>query len=138
MDKRFFISGIVIGIASLLLGFLVHATLLAGDYQQLTGLFRGPEDAQKHFPFMLIAHFVLGFGFTWIYRKGVEPAKPAIGQGIRFGLAVAVLMTIPHYLIYYAVQPMPGMVVFKQIVFDVISVIVLGIIAALLNPPSQT
>jgi hypothetical protein len=138
MDKRFFISGIVIGIASLLLGFLVHATLLAGDYQQLTGLFRGPEDAQKHFPFMLIAHFVLGFGFTWIYRKGVEPNKPAIGQGIRFGLAVAVLMTIPTYLIYYAVQPMPGMVAFKQIVFDVISMILLGILAALLNPSRQS
>lgn len=138
MDKRFFISGIVIGIASLLLGFVIHANLLVGDYAQLTGLFRGPEDAQKHFPFMLIAHFVLGFGFTWIYRKGVEAGKPAIGQGVRFGLAVAVLMTIPMYLIYYAVQPMPGMVVAKQIVFDVIGVILLGILAALLNPPSQS
>ncbi|MCI0414723.1 hypothetical protein L0222_18250 [bacterium] len=138
MDKRFFISGIVIGIASLLLGFVIHANLLVGDYAQLTGLFRGPEDAQKHFPFMLIAHFVLGFGFTWIYRKGVEAGKPAIGQGVRFGLAVAVLMTIPMYLIYYAVQPMPGMVVAKQIGFDVIGVILLGILAALLNPPSQS
>jgi hypothetical protein len=136
MDKRFFISVIVIGIASLLLGFMVHGTLLEADYK-LTGLFRGPEDAVKHFPFMLLAHFLIAFGFTWIYRKGLEPGKPAIGQGIRFGLAVATLMTIPMCLVYYAVQPMPGMVVVKQIIFGVISNVVLGITASLLNPTQQ-
>jgi len=138
MDKRFFISGFVIAIAALLLGFVVHGNLLAGDYEQLTGLFRNPEDSEKYFPFMIFAHLLLGFAFTWIYRKGLEPGKPAIGQGIRFGLAVALLSTIPTYLIYYAVQPMPGMVVAKQIAFDGIGMILLGILAALLNPSRQS
>ena len=138
MDKRFFISGFVIAIAALLLGFVVHGNLLAGDYEQLTGLFRNPEDSEKYFPFMFFAHLLLGFAFTWIYRKGLEPGKPAIGQGIRFGLAVALLSTIPTYLIYYAVQPMPGMVVAKQIAFDGIGMILLGILAALLNPSRQS
>ncbi len=137
MNKRFFISGIVLAIASLLLGFVVHGTLLEADYR-LTGLFRSPADAQMHFPFMLLAHFLIAFGFTWIYRKGLEPGKPAIGQGIRFGIAVAVLMTIPMCLVYYAVQPMPGSVVAKQILFGVIGNVVLGIIASLLNPPPQS
>jgi hypothetical protein len=138
MDRRFFISGFVIAIASLLLGFVVHGNLLAGDYQQLTGLFRGPEDSVKHFPFMIFAHLLIGFAFTWIYRKGLEPGKPAIGQGIRFGLAVALLSTIPTCLMYYAVQPMPGMVVGKQIVFGAIAMILLGILVALLNPSRQS
>jgi hypothetical protein len=33
-------------------------------------------------------------------------------------------------MIYYVVQPMPGAIVVKQIVFDTILTVVLGIIAA--------
>jgi hypothetical protein len=63
--------------------------------------------------------------------------KPWLGQGLRFGLAVVVLMTIPTYLIYLAVQPMPEALVAKQIAFDTIAMVVLGIVAAAVNrdPP---
>jgi len=44
-----------------------------------------------------------------------------------------VLMIIPMYLFYYAVQPMPSATVFKQIVFDTIGVILMGIVVAWLN-----
>jgi len=37
------------------------------------------------------------------------------------------------YLIYYAVQPMPGALVVKQIVFDSICMVLLGIVAAWIN-----
>jgi hypothetical protein len=37
---------------------------------------------------------------------------------------------VPTYLIYYAVQPMPGEMVAKQVVFDSIGVIVLGLVVA--------
>src|SRR5438128_300723 len=52
------------------------------------------------------------------------------GQGIRFGIAVICLTTVPLYLIYYVVQPMPGATVAKQIVFDGILVLILGAIVA--------
>ena len=42
-------------------------------------------------------------------------------------------MTIPMYLIYYAVQPWPGAVVVKQIVYDVIGVLVMGVVVAAIN-----
>ena len=54
-------------------------------------------------------------------------------QGIRYGMAVAVLMVLPMYLIYYAVQPMPGMLVAKQIVLDTFNFVVMGIVIAWLN-----
>jgi hypothetical protein len=56
-----------------------------------------------------------------------------LGQGLRFGLAVAVLMTIPMYLIYYAVQPTPGALAVKQIMFDTIATVLMGIAVAYLN-----
>jgi hypothetical protein len=40
------------------------------------------------------------------------------------------LTVVPTYMIYYVVQPMPGDTVIKQIVFDGVLVIVLGVVAA--------
>jgi hypothetical protein len=59
-------------------------------------------------------------------------ARAWLGQGLRFGLAVACLMAIPYYLIYYSVQPMPGMLVAKQIVFDTIVLMIMGAVVAYL------
>jgi hypothetical protein len=134
MNKKFVLSVIALFVASMLLGFVVHAFLLGGDYAKLVpgGLFRTPEDSQKYFPWMLLAHVFMAVGFTWIYRAGRD-ARPWLGQGVRFGIAVAVLCTIPTYLIYFAVQPLPTDLVVKQIAFDTVSMVILGILAAALN-----
>jgi hypothetical protein len=117
---------------SLVLGFVVHVALLGADYAKMTGLFRAEQDAQGYFGWMLLAHLLIGIGFAWVYMKGRED-KPWLAQGVRFGLAVAVLATIPTYLIYYAVEPIPGAVVAKQIVFDTIVVVLMGIVCAWIN-----
>ena len=132
MSKKFLISVIVMFIISMALGFIVHGFLLAQGYAQLPGLFRQETDAATYFPYMLLAHVFMAVGFVWIYIKGKED-KPFLAQGVRYGAAVAVLVTIPTYLIYYAVQPMPGVLVLKQIVFDTISVVLMGIVVAWLN-----
>lgn len=132
MNKKFLISVVVMFVLSMGLGFLVHGALLYQAYAQLPGLFRTPEDSQRYFPFMLLAHVSIAFGLAWIYQRGKED-RPFLGQGIRFGVAVAVLMTIPMYLIYYAVQPMPSALVYKQIVFDTLGNLVMGIVLAWLN-----
>lgn len=133
MPARFWLSGFVMALVSLLLGFLVHGVVLMREYTQLAQIYRPPGDAQGFFGYMLVAHLLIGFGMTWIYRQGVSPGKPVIGQGIRFGVGVAVMMTIPVYLIYYAVQPLPGVLVAKQIVMDAIATVVMGVIVAGLN-----
>lgn len=137
MDQRFWISVVVMFVLSLGLGFVVHGVLLGSEYARLTGLFRQPPEADAYFAWMLLAHALIAVGFTWIYRKGLEAGKPFLGQGVRFGLAIAVLMTIPIYLIYYAVQPMPGGLVARQIVYDVIAVVIMGIVVAWINRPPQ-
>lgn len=133
MNRQFIVSGIVLTIVALAIGFVVHAVLLADDYAALTSLMRPAEDQQHYIQYNLLAHVLIGFSATWIYRQGMDPAKPPLWQGIRFGIAVACLATIPIYLIYYAVEPFPGMVVVKQIVFDTIGSVILGIAVAFLN-----
>ena len=138
MGGRFWISGVVMSILAFANGFVVHGVLLHDDYSRLPNLLRPEVEAQGYFGWMLLADLLMGFGFTWIYVKGREPGKLAVGQGLRFGLAIAVLMTIPIYLIYYAVQPWPGEVVVKQIVYDTIGVLVMGVVVALINQSPKT
>jgi hypothetical protein len=131
MDRRFFIAWVALFVAWMAGSFVVHGVLLHGDYTQLPNLFRTEADAQRHFPLMLLAHAIMAGAFVWIYARGAEP-KPWLGQGLRYGLAVALLGVVPTYTIYYVVQPMPGDMVVKQIVFDGLLVLVLGALVAYL------
>jgi hypothetical protein len=131
MNKRFLVAWVVVFIAWMVGSFLVHGTLLRADYMQLSNLFRTEADAQAHFPLMLLAHVILSGAFVWIYSRGVDPGT-WLGQGVRFGIAVALLTVVPTYMIYYVVQPMPGSMAVKQIVFDGILIILLGILVAFL------
>jgi hypothetical protein len=128
MNKKFIVAWIVVFVAWFLGSFVIHGVLLRPDYMQLTNLFRNDGDQQRLFPLMLLAHVILSGAFVWIYARGVE-AKPWLAQGIRFGIAVALLI-VPLYLIYFVVQPMPLTVAIKQIVFDGLLTVLLGAIVA--------
>ncbi|HEV8688838.1 MAG TPA: hypothetical protein VGQ91_00970 [Ideonella sp.] len=137
MDKRFLISWVVVFIAWFFGSFVVHGVLLHDDYMKLSGLFRPEADAQQYFPFMILAHVMLSGALVWIYSRGAE-AKPWLPQGLRFGVAVALLTVVPTYTIYYVVQPMPGATVIKQIAFDGILMLLLGaLVAFLYRKPEQ-
>jgi len=49
---------------------------------------------------------------------------------VRFGVAIALLAAVPIYLIYYAVQPMPEMLVFRQAAYESVNMVILGLIVA--------
>ncbi len=129
MSKRFIIAWIVVFVVWMGGSFAIHGVLLHADYASLPNLFRSEADSQPFLPLMLLAHVIMSGAFVWIYSRGVE-ATPWVGQGLRFGIAVALLTVVPTYLIYYVVQPMPLGTVVKQIVFDGILVVILGVVAA--------
>lgn len=131
MNKKFFIAWLIVFVVWMLGSFAVHGGLLGSDYVKLHQLFRTEADSQKYFPLMLLAHVMTAGAMVWIYTRGIE-AKPWLAQGLRFGAVVAFLTVIPTYLIYFVIQPMPGAVVAKQIVFDGILIVLLGAVVAFL------
>ena len=130
MNKKFLIAWLVMFVLYFAFGFIVHGVLLHDDYVA-TGIMRPEEQQQGMMGLMILAHVMLAGAFTWIYARGVEN-KPWLGQGLRFGLAVAFLAVIPLYLIYYVVQPLPSNLVCKQIVFDTVCTLILGAVVAFL------
>jgi hypothetical protein len=130
MNKKFLITWLVMFVLYFAFGFIVHGVLLHDDYMA-TGIMRPEDQQQGMMGLMILAHVMLAGAFTWIYARGVEN-KPWLGQGLRFGLAVAFLAVIPLYLIYYVVQPLPSSLVCKQIVFDTVCTLILGAVVAYL------
>jgi uncharacterized BrkB/YihY/UPF0761 family membrane protein len=137
MGGRFWISVAVVAILALLLGFLVHGVLLHDDYAQLPNLMRTEADMQAHLPAMLLAYLLRGLAITWIYRQGLEAGRPWLGQGLRCGALLAVLVIVSTYLIHYTVQPWPTGVAIKQIVLDTIVMLILGVTAAGINSETR-
>jgi hypothetical protein len=68
-------------------------------------------------------------GFVWIYAQGVN-AKPWLGQGVRFGLAVWVITSLAEYTVSYAVQPWTASVVLTQIGCELVMNLIAGVIVA--------
>jgi hypothetical protein len=135
MDKRFWIAGIVASLLFFLLGFLVHGVLMTEDYMRIKSMFRSEQDAMSFMPLMILAHVIMGFAFAWIYSRGISDA-PWWMQGLRFGVAAVLLVTVPWYLIYYSVQPWPGSTVAKMTIYDSLSLIITAIAVAFIYKPT--
>jgi len=136
MNKKFALAWLIVFAVWMVGSFIVHGVLLHADYSRLPNLFRPEAEAQQYFPLMILAHVLMSGAFVWIYSRGAE-AKPWLGQGIRYGCVIALLTVVPGYTIYYVVQPMPGMHVVKQIVFDGVLLLILGVVVAYLYRSSN-
>lgn len=138
MGKRFWVCGLVMFFAAMLLSFVVHGLLLDAEYDALGALYRDAADGQRHFPYLLLAHALIGFAMTWIFAQGFSGTEPTLAQGLRFGFAMALFSTVPGYLVHYAVQPLPPALVAKQVVLGTLSMLLLGALLAWLQPRRPT
>jgi hypothetical protein len=136
MTAKFWISAAVMFVLTFALSWGVHGGLLYADYMTLPGM-RKPEEARTMMGWMILAHAIFALGFTWVYLQGRED-KPWLAQGTRYGIAVACLAIVPVYLIYHVVTPVPLGVAVKQIVFDTVRVVLMGVVLAWLNRGATT
>ena len=132
MDRKFAISVVALFVLFWAISFFIHGVLLNADYAQLPNLMRPMSEFARLWPFMAIAFLSTALAFNWIYTKGREN-KPWLSQGVRFGIAAALLAVVPMYLIYYVVMPFPFGLVIKQIVFETIGWVIAGVAVAWLN-----
>ncbi|NNC58165.1 MAG: hypothetical protein HKO12_11445 [Woeseiaceae bacterium] len=132
MSKDFLISWVVVFVVWMAGSFVVHGVWLGETYAGMTDMMRPEEEQMGLFHFMLLAHVVMAGAFVWVYQRGHE-SKAWLPQGIRFGVAIALLAPIPMYTIYYTVQQMSGALAIQQIAGDTILLLVLGILVAFLQ-----
>ena len=132
MNKNFVISWVAVFVVWMILSFVVHGAWLGETYAGMTHIMRPEEEQMGLFHFMILAHVIMAGAFVWIYQRGQED-KPWLPQGLRFGIAVALLAPIPVYIIYNTVQQMTGALAVQQIIGDSATLLVVGIVVAFLS-----
>src|SRR4030095_5429795 len=130
--KRLVLTIIVVFVLANLTGFFIHAIWLRADYMLVAQLYR-PEGQEK-MVFIILAYLAFAIGSVIVYAKGVEN-KPWLGQGVRFGILMWLILTVPSFFIAYAVQPIPAILMAKQVICEGVDTIFLGIVTALLYRP---
>lgn len=126
---RLVLTIVVIFVLASVFGTLIHAILLHDDYAGLPQVFLPAREVKLQLIFF--ANLAFSIGSVWMYAHGVED-KPWFGQGVRFGVAVWLVLAVPSFLIAYATQPIPEALLWKQLGFEFINKIVLGVITAAL------
>lgn len=134
MGKRFWICGIVVSMAALLLGFLVHGLLLRADYLAHAELYRSQAEANARFGWILLAYGLVGFSMTWLYRRLHDSDEVQLRQGLAFGVAIGLVSFVPWHLLAYVGQPLPLSLMLRQVAFDLVAMGLLGMLLAWLRP----
>jgi hypothetical protein len=131
------ISAIMMGFVVQLAGlFLIHSVLLKQDYLDTAALWR-PLDAQVTRVWaMLLAVLIYVVGAVLIYRRGVEP-KPWKGQGIRFGILLALVVVVYSSLSAWVIMPIPLILPVKWIVGESLLSVVFGLTVAGICQPGR-
>jgi archaellum biogenesis protein FlaJ (TadC family) len=109
--------------------FLIHSVLLRQDYVDTAALWR-PHEAQVMRAWaMLLAVLIYVVGAVLVYMRGVE-RKPWIGQGIRFGILLALVVVVYSSLSAWVILPIPHMLAVKWIVSESLLSVVFGLAVA--------
>jgi hypothetical protein len=93
--KKLLLTFMAVFVVLTVLGYVIHAVLLASDYQSVSHLFR----RQPFMPFLLLGNASFSLAFVWIYAMGVE-AKPWV--------KVAVFAPMPRVSVRTTTTVNPG------------------------------
>ena len=106
--KRWVVPAVVAFIAIFAADFLIHGVWLSGFYHEHAQWWRPESQMKALMPFMTLAQLILALLLTAVYGKGYESGKGGLGQGVRFGFLMGLLLFAPATLMQYCIYPYPG------------------------------
>ena len=106
--KRWVLASLAVFAVVFVLDFIVHGKLLMGLYDETASVWRPMEESGGMMWMMTLGQFLFACAFTWFYTRGYESAKSGLGQGIRFGFYVGVLLMASSAFVWYVVLPIPS------------------------------
>ena len=131
--KKFFIAFIVIYVAGAILGVLVHIVLLGATYESLSNVWR--PDMDRLMWLQWITPLFYCFFFIYIFAKGYEGR--GIMEGVRYGLIIWAFVSIPSIYNQYMIYPLPYSLILQWLLYDLIIVVIIGVLVALIYKPAE-
>ncbi len=131
MSKKLWMGFVTVFIVTVLTNFLIHQVLLGGLYRSasMSALMRPEAEGQANLWIHFVTAAIASFFFTLIFSKGYE--GKGIGEGVRFGFYVGMLMSIPMAYDTYAEMPIPYSLALQWFIYGVVQYVILGIVVAM-------
>lgn len=116
--------------------YLFHEVILAKTYLDTADIWR-PRDVMMHRIWVVqLANLIFALAATLIYQRGVE-SKPWIGQGIRFGILLAMVSAVPQALVEYFTLPIPHTLALHWILGEGFLAVLLSLVIAAICQPEK-
>ena len=129
------VAGFVIQFGGL---FLIHSILLKQDYIDTASVWRSREAMNARFWAMPVAVLIYVAAAVLVYIQGAE-SKPWIGQGIRFGILLALVAVVYGSLSSWVILLIPYMLAVKWMVYEGVLSLLFGlVVAAICQPKAAT
>jgi hypothetical protein len=136
MNKRFWMAFAACYVVGQGLGFLINGVILADTYKSLSSVWRPEAEMQAKMWIFFLTSLVAIFLFCFIFTKGYE--NKGIGEGVRYGALMGVLLSVPYAFDSYVVYPITGNLSVMWLVTGLAYWIVLGaLLAAIYRPDGK-
>jgi archaellum biogenesis protein FlaJ (TadC family) len=109
--------------------FLIHGVWLKPDYLATAAVWRTQQAQVARTWAMLLGTLIYVVAAVLIYVRGRE-AKPWFGQGVRFGILLALVVVVYSSLTGWVILPLPHLLVAKWIISETLLTVVLGLVIA--------
>jgi hypothetical protein len=133
MNRTFWIGLVMLFVVAQVLGYLVHQVWLADTYEALASAFRPEAEMMDMMWIMMLTGLGVLFLFCYIFTKGHE--GKGIGEGVRYGGLVGVLVGLPSAVDVYVVYPITAELSAIWFVTGVLSFMIFGAIFAAIYKP---
>jgi len=111
-----------------------HGVLLKGIYESTPQLWRPQSTMPQFMPFLFAGQFLFSLFLGLIFAKGYE--NRGIGEGVRFGILMGLLLSTVN-LVWYAVQPLPEILVLYWVLGGILEMVIAGILLAAICRPKD-
>lgn len=136
MDMKRFLLAVVFAFAFLLVTtYLAHGIWLRGIYDLYPDSWRPMSQQVAKAWILLAGRLLFTVMFVWVYVRGMEQ-KSWIGQGIRYGGVIWLLVSLPGILSMYVLFRVPYQLALIWMSVTLMQVVFMGLIVAYFLRPA--
>ncbi|RKY80626.1 hypothetical protein DRQ00_01700 [candidate division KSB1 bacterium] len=133
--KKFLLAGVGVFVYMMITDFIIHGLILKGCYSTPEFQYLWRPAGEMINWLMWVSRLIFSFVFVFIFTKGYE--QKGLAEGLRFGLYIALLLTLTRILMNYATQPISFSLAIYWFVLETIQLVIAGLVAAAIYRPAM-
>ena len=135
MNKKLWTGFIAVWIVYGILEWLVNAIILHSAYMSGDVAKWMRPNGEIKLWVIYVAYLFFAFFFTLIFSKGFQ--NKGIIEGVRYGIYVGLMVSLPAAYVSYATMPMPYTLVLQWFLYGMIEMILCGIVLTFVYKPKE-